>query len=143
MPDQSSPASYLPDEVAVALCIYGEHLEPKEITKLLGVEPTHAHVRGERKSLRSPPWDKGAWIREVRRFEPICADDMLEELLRGVPDDPVIWRSLSARYHLRFDFALHTDVGGTFNLSPRSVHRIAQLDAEFQIYIQAYGDNGA
>lgn len=143
MPDSSVPKAYFPDEVALALCIYGADLEPGEITRTLEVEPTHAHRKGERKTLRSPPWDRGAWIREIRSFEPINPNNMIWELLEGMNCDPKVWRDLASRFELRFDFALHTDVGATFVLSPSSVQRIANLGAAFQIYIQAYGDNDA
>ncbi|RQP21159.1 DUF4279 domain-containing protein [Piscinibacter terrae] len=143
MPESSPSKIYFPDEVAVALCVYGSDLDPIEVTKLLGVDPTHAHRRGERKTLRSPPWDKGAWIRELRCFEPIDPDGMFEELLLDVSSEPAVWRSLASRFQLRVDFAVHTDVGCTFVLSPNTVQRIAALGAEFQIYIQAYGDNDA
>lgn len=135
--------TYLPDEVAIALCIYGVDLDPTELSAILGVDPTHSHRRCERKSLMTAPYDKGAWIREVRRFEPIEPDKMLEEVLDKLPSDPVVWQRLAERFQLRVDFALHTDVGGAFVLSPSSVRRIADLCSEFQIYVQAYGDNGA
>ena len=143
MADSSPANTYFPDEVAVALCVYGTELDPSEVTKLLGVEPTHAHRRGDRKTLRSPPWDKGAWIREVRRFEPIDPDAMFQELLVGLSSEQEVWRSLASRFQLRVDFAVHTDVGGTFVLSRSVVERISALGADFQIYIQAYGDNDA
>ena len=117
MPEASSSKTYFPDEVAVALCVYGVELDPTEITKLLGADPTHAHRRGERKTLRSPPWDKGAWIRELRRFEPIDPDAMFEQLLAELSSEPGIWRSLASRFQLRVDFAVHTDVGCTFLLA--------------------------
>ena len=142
--DPSSPSkTYFPDEVAVALCVYGVDLDPSEVTELLGAEPTHSHRRGERKTLRSPPWDKGAWIRELRRFEPIDLDAMFEKLLTDLSGEPAVWASLASRFQLRVDFAVHTDVGCTFVLCPNTVKRIAELGAEFQIYIQAYGDNDA
>lgn len=143
MADSSPVNTYFPDEVAVALCVYGTELDPTEVTNLLGAEPTHAHRRGERKTLRNPPWDKGAWIREVRRFEPIDPDAMFEELLMGLSSEQAAWRNLASRFQLRVDFAVHTDVGCTFVLSHSTVERISALGAEFQIYIQAYGDNDA
>ena len=143
MGEPSPSKTYFPDEVAVALCIYGVELNPTEITQLLGAEPTHAHRKGERKTLRSPPWNKGAWIREVRRFEPIDPDAMFEQLLAELSREPVVWRDLAARFQLQVDFAVHTDVGCTFVLSASTVQRIADLGAAFQIYIQAYGDNDA
>jgi hypothetical protein len=143
MADRSPSKTYFPDEVAVALCIYGAELDPNEVTQLFGAEPTHAHKRGERKTLRSPPWDKGAWIREVRRFEPIDPDAMFEQLLAELSGEPGVWRSLASRFQLRVAFAVHTDVGCTFVLSPSTVQRISELGAAFQVYIQVYGDNDA
>jgi Domain of unknown function (DUF4279) len=143
-PATPTPAtSYFPDEVAVALCIYGEALDPVELTRLLGVSPTHEHKNGDRKTLRSPPWNKGAWIYEIRRFDPIDPNRMFEELLAGLPQDEHIWQQLASRFELRVDFAVHTDVGCTFVLSPLTVRRVAAIHAAFQIYIQAYGDNDA
>jgi hypothetical protein len=143
-PESSEPAAtHFPDEVAVALCIYGADLDPAEISQLLGVAPTHAHRKGERKTLRSPPWDKGAWIREVRRFEPIDPNSMFEQLLSDLPPDSEVWKQLASRFQVRVDFAIHTDVGCTFVLAPTTVQLIAARRAEFQIYIQAYGDNDA
>jgi hypothetical protein len=140
----ASPApEYLPDEVAVALCIYGAELEPEEVTALLGVAPTHAHRAGERAELRLPRPSQGAWIREIRRFEPVEPDLMFEELFAGVSTEASVWFALARRFELRVDFAVHTDVGATFRLNPKTLARIASLGASFQISIQAYGDNGA
>jgi hypothetical protein len=93
--------------------------------------------------LRSPPWQKGAWIREVRRFEPIDPDGMFDELMESLPTEEHIWQTLAASFELRVDFAVHTDVGATFVLGPRTLGRIAIIGASFQIYVQAYGDNDA
>lgn len=138
-----SPTTYFPDEVAVALCLYGPDLEPAEVSELLAATPTHAHRKGDRKSLRRPPVDRGAWIREVRKFEPIDPDQMFDELLAGVSTDLTTWAGLAERFEVRVDFALHTDAGATFVLAPHTMQRIAALGANFQIYIQAYGDNSA
>ena len=143
MTEVPPPKTYFPDEVSVALCFYGVELEPTEITETLGVEPTHAHRRGERKTLRSPPWSQGAWIRELRQFEPIDPNAMFESLLAGVSVNQESWLNLASRFQIRVDFAVHTDVGATFVLKPGTVQRIANLGASFQIYIQAYGDNDA
>ena len=142
-PIPTHSASYFPDEVAVALCVYGEELDPLELTRMLGVNPTHEHKKGDRKTLRSPPWNKGAWVYEIRRFEPINPDSMFEELLASLPQDDHVWLQLASRFELRIDFAVHTDVGCTFVMSAVTVQRIAAIHAAFQIYIQAYGDNDA
>ena len=135
---------YFPDEVAVALCLYGVDLEPAEVTQILGgVEPTHAHRKGDRKSLRNPPFDKGAWIREIRRFEPIDPDARFAELFAVLPRDTAVWQGLASRFQVRVDFAVHTDVGCGFILSPSIVQLLASRCAEFRLDIYAYGDNDA
>jgi hypothetical protein len=50
----------VPDEVAVALCIYGIDLVPEEISDLLRAKPTHSHRLGEKKTPKSKPYAKGA-----------------------------------------------------------------------------------
>jgi hypothetical protein len=130
-----------PDDAAAALGIYGEDLDPAEVTALLGVQPTRAHKKGERKSPRAPDWDQGAWILEFRQFDPVDPDAMFDQLLADLPRDPKIWQDLSARFQLRIDFGVHTDDGCAFVLAPGTVGRIAALGAEFQIHVHAYGDN--
>ena len=142
-PTTPRAACYFPDEVTVALCIYGEALDPGELTQLLGVNPTHEHKTGHRETLRAPPSSKGAWIYEIRRFEPIDPDNMLEELLASLPQEEHFWERLASRFELQIHFAIHTDVGCTFKLSPLTIRRVSRTHATFQIYIQAYGDNDA
>jgi hypothetical protein len=50
------------DEVRVTLALYSEDLDPDEVSRALGVQPTSAHRRGERKGPRSPAYRKGAWL---------------------------------------------------------------------------------
>jgi hypothetical protein len=144
MPPTRSPSQeYLPDEAAVALCLYGEELEPEEVSLLLQASPTHAHRKGDRKELRSPPSRQGAWVLEVRRFEPISLDSMLEELFSPLPTSEAVWQRLTSRFQVRIDIAVDTDVGFTLALSPKSMQLIVSRRAEVQLSVQAYGDNGA
>jgi hypothetical protein len=130
-----------PDEVAVALCVYGEDLEPSELTALLGASPTHAHRKGDQSERMKLPATRGAWIREVRKFEPIDPDAMFAELLAAVSADLEVWARLAARFEIRFDLAVHTDVGCTLTLAPQTMRMISERHGSFQVYIQAYGDN--
>jgi hypothetical protein len=130
-----------PDEVAAALCVFGEDLEPSEVTSLLGAQPTHAHRKGDQSERMKLPATRGAWIREVRKFEPIDPDAMFAELLAGVSADHEVWSGLAARFEIRFDLAIHTDVGCTLTLAPHTMRMITERGGSFQVYVQAYGDN--
>jgi hypothetical protein len=67
-----------------SLRIYGEIGDLDAISSQLGLEPTHAHRRGERAGPRSPPWPHDMWIYEP----PLAEEQPLEEHLRA------LWRAL-------------------------------------------------
>jgi hypothetical protein len=52
-----------------SLRIHGDNLPFEEITKQLGVEPTHAYHKGEPHGRRSPPWADDAW-----HFQPALSE---------------------------------------------------------------------
>jgi hypothetical protein len=138
---EATRAEYFPDELGIAICLYGHDLEPSEVSELLNSDPTSAHRRGERKGLKSPPFEQGAWIREVRRFEPFDPDAMLEELFSSLVQEPKVWAQLAAKFEVRLHVGVHTDVGCNFIFSPQSVREIASRSASIKFDIYAYGDN--
>jgi hypothetical protein len=75
------------DEVNVTLALYSEELEPEEVSRALGVEPTSAHRRGESPGSRSPPYLSGAWLltKHGRDAEP--AEAIIDRLLKQLPED--------------------------------------------------------
>jgi hypothetical protein len=138
---EATPAEYFPDEIGIAICLYGHDLEPSEVSALLNSKPYTAHRRGERKGLKSAPFKQGAWIQEVRRFEPIDPDAMLEVLFASMVQDKKVWEQLAARFEIRLHVGVHTDVGCNFIFSPHSVREIASRGASIKFDIYAYGDN--
>ena len=132
-----------PDEVGLALCIYGQNLRPDSITSILACEPSHSHERGDGKGPRSKAYPEGAWIREVRKFEPIDVDQMFSDLFAPLPKERAVWQSLAAKYRVRIHFALHTEQGNNFDISPTTLQLIADRYAELFLDIYAYGDNDA
>jgi hypothetical protein len=132
-----------PDEVAVALCIYGAELDPDDISALLGTRPTHSHRLGDRETPGGRPYSIGAWILEHRRTEPIDLDSMYEELLSALPSDERIWKNLASRFEVRVDLAVHTDAGCGLYIAPLTVQLIAAKHAEFYLDIHAYGADEA
>ena len=135
--------SRAPDEVAVALCIYGDDLDPGEITALLGASPTHTHRRGDASGPRSVPFKTGAWILEIRKSEPIYLDALYAELLAPLPAEQALWTALARRYELRLDFAVHTDAGCGFHVSPETFALMSSRHCAFNINIYAYGSDDA
>ena len=132
-----------PDEVGLALCIYGEELEPAAVSKLLCCEPTSSHAKGEVTGPLNRPRLKGAWLLEIRQHEPIDLDSMFEKLFARLPEQAELWQSLAERYELRIHLAVHTEQGCGFHLSPRTMQLVAARHAEVFLDIYAYGDDDA
>ena len=131
------------DEVNVTLALYSEELEPEEVSRALGVQPTHAHRRGERRGSRSPPSRTGAWFLEEHGRDAEPAEAIIDRLLKQLPEDPAVWRDLSTRHDIQFRFGLHmTGWNKGLSIPLKQVTRIAELRASMEFDIYAYGEVG-
>lgn len=129
------------DEARVTLAIYGERLEPDDITDALGISPTSSHLMGERRSAAGRPFAKGAWLFTVEGGEADGPEEVTERLLRRVPDDEDLWRDLAARYDVQLRYGIHFEGWNRgFDLSPGLIRRIAALRATLCFDIYAYGE---
>jgi hypothetical protein len=131
------------NEVGVTLAIYGEKLDPEEITRALGVAPTKAHRRGER---TPKPWSEparlDAWFLSERGRDAEPSEAVIDRVLRQLPEDTAVWRELGARYDIQLRFGLHM-VGWNqgMGISSEQVARIALMGAKMEFDIYAYGDD--
>lgn len=118
-------------EVAVALCVSGERLDPGEITQLLGRPPTLCCHAGERLGGEGPPSKRGAWLLELRAREPTTPEELCWSLLRSLPDDDELWELLRERgeIELRFSVPLAGSSRGV-ELSQRLITFIARCHAK-------------
>lgn len=130
------------DEVNVALALYSEELEPEEISRTLGVQPTSAHRRGESRGSRSPPYSSGAWLLIEHGRDAELAEAIIDRLLKQLPEDPAVWRNLSTRHKIQFRFGLHmTGWNKGLSIPLKQVTRIAELGASMEVDIYAYGED--
>jgi len=136
------------DEVNVTLALYSEELEPEEISRALGVEPTHAHRRGDHRRGESPgsgipPYSSGAWLLKEHGRDAEPAEAVIDRLLKQLPEDPAVWRDLSTRHDIQFRFGLHmTGWNKGLSIPLNQVTRIAELRASMEFDIYAYGEDG-
>lgn len=84
-------------ETSVCLRFFGEDLDPDELTRLLGADPTKSRRPGD--PHRAPSRVKvGAWLLDVGRRRSGDLDLQIAELLSRVTSDLEVWRDLNARY---------------------------------------------
>lgn len=84
-----------------SLRVAGDELMPSEITKMLGVEPTFAHCKGE--VLQRPKGriaKFGLWRLDAAPLEPSDFNVQVASLLDVLPQDVQIWRELGAKYEI-------------------------------------------
>ena len=92
-------------ESHATLQMFGDTLEPAEITALLGGEPTHSQKKGQ--EIRSPKTGQvrivrqGSWRCRSAPQHPANLDVQVAGLLEGLTDDMEIWRGIAARFKLR------------------------------------------
>lgn len=90
---------------AVSLGFYGDDLDPDELTRGLGGEPTVGvrkggtwlTARGVEKIAR-----RGSWRIEVERSTPADVDGQIRAILEPLTTDLEVWRDFAARYRGRF-----------------------------------------
>jgi hypothetical protein len=139
-----------PDRKKVSFRLTGPALDPDAITRAIGLTPSRSHRKGEARPHPSagrtpPPWREGLWS--------LCSEQGLSETGNHL-EDHVVWlldqlephaetlRRLSAEQGLRADVYCSYFMGQAnsgFELTARTVARIAALDADFGVDI--YGEN--
>ena len=97
------------DAADFTLWVVGDDLDPDEVTRLLGVEPTGAQRRGEARG--GPGSGPGAARTGSWRFTlPLSTDwtlvSGLEALLAGLPADRAVWNQLADRFAVTIVCAL-------------------------------------
>ena len=87
-----------------SLLIFGDELEPSDVTEILGGMPTHSYKRGDdirrRPDLPERLALRGHWRREANSTEPEDLHAQVLELLHGLTLDLEKWEKLCARFRI-------------------------------------------
>lgn len=119
------------------LRVQGANLKPGEFTALVGVEPSHAHARGEIVSPRVRRVRKeGMWMLDSLALPEARPEDHIADLLGRLPEREQ-W--LGAVQGSRVDIVCSLTVASdheAFCLSPQLLARLAELGIElgFEIW---------
>jgi hypothetical protein len=90
------------NRTAASLRIFGEDLDPDEITNLLGKEPDDIERRGQ--VIRNPKSGtertarRGRWSIQVKRRSPGDLDAQIAALLDGTTDDLSRWQRVTSAF---------------------------------------------
>ncbi|WP_425511281.1 DUF4279 domain-containing protein [Pseudomarimonas salicorniae] len=131
-------------ESSATLGVFGSSLDPKQVTTLIGVEPTESFRAGFRRGPRSPAMKHGAWFLEERGILPEGPTAALRRLRLRVPDSAQFWEQLRARYSVQVRLTLHLEEWSSgFSLSPDLVAWLNLLGVGLEMEIFSNGDTDA
>lgn len=91
----------------VSIGIFGDDLDPAEVTALMGCPPSKAGRKGEplgnsrRRDRIIPRRPVGAWILRADERRPADFGGQVRELLGRLTPDLAVWAGLSARFRMR------------------------------------------
>ena len=132
------------DESSATLAVYGQDLEPRDVTALVAVEPSDSFRQGFKRGPRSPAMAHGAWFLEVRGVAPDGPAVQLATLLSKLPESAHVWQQLRERYTVQLRLALHVQGWNKgFGLPRQLTARLAVLGVDLEFDLYAYGEQDA
>ena len=86
-----------------ALCIYGETLQPDEISSALGLQPTNSGLKGQRQSKypNARELRRSIWILDATVDEHLPLQDHLESLLDALEPRLIAISGIAKQYDTR------------------------------------------
>ena len=125
----------------VGLRLFGDDLEPEELTDLLKAQPSRTRRKGDRRTTSNGETRvarEGAWIIDYsEESSPVEIDEQLNALLDRLTDDISIWFGLTSRYEADVSCGLFLDAWNEgFTLEESTLKRLSDrhLSINFDIY---------
>lgn len=129
--------------VQVALRIFGENLEPDEVSALLGCRPTESHHRGDPLpgDPDHPAAETGSWLLAGEPDSDAEVESQVESLLGRLTADPDEWSSLTTRFSASLLCTLSPEqVDEGFEISPRLARSLAKRGLVIGFAVHDAGD---
>ncbi len=127
------------DRSKVSLRIFGKDLNPEEISRLLKCRPSEAKKSGHkavgRTKERIP--QSGRWSLESELPAEKDLEEKVWDILKRVPSEQGVWKSLTGRYHVDLFCGVFLDKQNRgFGLSVKLMRELSRLGIEigFDIY---------
>lgn len=125
------------ENLQVALRVFGETLEPDEVSALLGTAPSQAHRKGDAVGRSGEVSSTGSWILASELSASRDIEEQVESVLEKLTKDFDEWASLTTRYSA--DIACIVSMisdGADFDISPRLAQALADRGLAIGFTIQ-------
>jgi hypothetical protein len=130
-PDEENYFAY-----SATLRIFGEIPDIQEITKRLGVEPSHAHMRGDRQGINSPPYDHDMWSYSPDLPEENPLEEHINQLWAEIAPHKDYLQELkkTLTVDVFLGYRSNCDTAG-ISLPPESIRVFTELEVRFELSI--------
>jgi hypothetical protein len=124
------------DQGRFELSIWGDALDPEEITKLLGISPTDSYRKGDVNS-KGRIKNHGSWSFDTEKISfrsgTSCEDAFLEYLKR-LPGSTDLWRDLNRRFKCRVTMVLYMQTWNReFDISTEAMQELVSKNLSLHI----------
>jgi hypothetical protein len=123
-------------KTSASLRLFGDDLNPHEVTRLLGKEPSAAERRGDVRPSGHIV-RRGRWSVKVARCVPGDLDGQIAGLLAGTTEDLAVWQRLTSAYDADIFCGLFLEEGNEgISLSPQTLRLLGErgIKLDFDIY---------
>jgi hypothetical protein len=132
------------DAYSICLRVFGNDLDPDEVSTQLGSAPTSQCRKGD--IHRGKRYDRvekqGSWRLGVDHVRGVPLDGLINRLLDRLTGDLAVWRELTARYNVDLFCGLHLELWNRgLALSPRTLLRVAERGLELGLDIYYVGES--
>ena len=132
------------DKVKVSLRVFGDDLDPDEVSRLLGCEPSSETRKGDiivgRVTGRQRVAPCGSWLLASTEDESVETEEQVSKLLSRLSSDLDVWKELTQKYRVDLFCGLFlNEFNRGFSLSSGLLKELAErnLKIEFDIYAPA------
>jgi hypothetical protein len=150
MPNQEDNLTYLCggeiDAGEFSLAIWSEALEPREITQLLGVQPTEHYRCGDFNDTGKIQFKHGSWRLSTGRLDfrsGKSCEASFDSFVRSLPDFPGAWERIAAEHTARITMVLWMRTWNReFDISPFALGELAKrhLSVHIDTYLEEDGE---
>lgn len=133
------------DRCSASLRVFGENLNPDDVTAMLGVAPTSACRKGDvtRRKVTTRAEPRGKWLLGIEHRTGTTLEAVINELLDRMTDDLGVWADLTTRFQADLFCGLHMEQWNRgLDFSPHTLKRIADRSLRLGLDIYYVEDDG-
>jgi Domain of unknown function (DUF4279) len=106
-------------QAGVTLIVWGADLEPEEISRVFGIQPTSSNRKGDQRGQNGRVSPNGRWLHAFSDRAASNINDQIRDAFAELPSDARTWTDLSTRFEIEIIcYLFPSAVAEQFTLPP-------------------------